>query len=348
MAQWVDFKELRSRLDMRRLLDHYGVEVKLKGDQAHGFCPLPTHEGKRRSRSFSANVTRGIWQCFGCGAKGNALDFAARMEGFDPGDRRQLREAALRIKEKFLGEANQDEPSEKPEPPSPQSTADDGETAEAESEPNVVVNAPIDFELKGLDPEHPYLKERGLTRETIEHFGLGYCSRGLMKGRIVIPIHNPDGQLVGYAGRLVDDSAIDADNPKYLLPPKRKRGGMTYEFRKSEILFNAHRLDAPVDELIVVEGFFDVFWLWQNGYPNTVALMGAECSERQLQLIAAVTEAAGRVWLMPDGDKAGERCARESVIPISLRRFVRWVALEPDFQPTELKRDPLATYLGGK
>lgn len=54
-----------------------------------------------------------------------------------------------------------------------------------------VVNAPMDFELKGLDQAHPYLRSRGFTPETIAHFGLGYCSRGSLKGRVAIPLQEP-------------------------------------------------------------------------------------------------------------------------------------------------------------
>ena len=81
---WVNYKSLRAELSFIEILHHYGVELKERGEQWQGFCPLPTHEGKRRSPSFSANVGKGIWQCFGCGAKGNVIEFAARMEGLNP------------------------------------------------------------------------------------------------------------------------------------------------------------------------------------------------------------------------------------------------------------------------
>ena len=76
-----------------------------------------------------------------------------------------------------------------------------------------VVNAPLDFALKNLDPDHPYLSGRGFTPETIARFGLGYCSRGLMKDRIAIQLHNGEGKLIGYSGRVVDDAAITEENP---------------------------------------------------------------------------------------------------------------------------------------
>jgi len=86
MPAWVNFKELRARLSFEKVLEHYGVEVKRKGKQHHGYCPLPNHNGKRNSPSFSADLERGIFQCFGCGAKGNMLDFAALMSNADPKD----------------------------------------------------------------------------------------------------------------------------------------------------------------------------------------------------------------------------------------------------------------------
>jgi DNA primase len=59
----------------------------------------------------------------------------------------------------------------------------------------VVVNAPLDFELKGLNREHPYLLNRGFSQETIDHFGLGFCSRGMLKDRMAIPLHDHDGNV---------------------------------------------------------------------------------------------------------------------------------------------------------
>ena len=109
MKAWVNFKELRSRLSFEKVLERYGVEVKRKGKQHHGYCPLPGHVGKRNSPSFSANLERGIFQCFGCGAKGNLLDFAAVMEKVDPKDGEALRKIALELQRYFFGV----EPAEK-------------------------------------------------------------------------------------------------------------------------------------------------------------------------------------------------------------------------------------------
>src|ERR1043166_1698260 len=94
MTNWIDIKELRKQLDFADVLRHYGVELKPHGDQHHGFCPLPQHQGKKNSPSFSANLKRGIWQCFGCGSKGNVLDFAVLMEKGNPKNGEDVRRVA--------------------------------------------------------------------------------------------------------------------------------------------------------------------------------------------------------------------------------------------------------------
>lgn len=94
------------------------------------------------------------------------------------------------------------------------------------------VNKPLTFQLKSVDCSHPYLSERGITKETAEYFGVGFFpGKGSMNGRIVIPIHNQHGKLVAYAGR-----AIDGSEPRYKLPAG---------FHKSLELFNLHRVTRP-------------------------------------------------------------------------------------------------------
>src|SRR5579862_8684047 len=99
MPAWINFKELRSRLRFEDVLRHYSIGVKKRGDRVTTFCPLPTHpirnDNTPRTASLSVNLSRNIFQCFGCKASGNSLDFACRMEGFDPSDAEQFRKAAL-------------------------------------------------------------------------------------------------------------------------------------------------------------------------------------------------------------------------------------------------------------
>lgn len=331
MNTWVDFKALRKNLRFEKVLQHFKVEIKAKGKQHHGFCPLPTHEGKKNSQSFSANLEKGIFQCFGCGAKGNVLDFAVLMDGGNPGNGDDLRKTAVKLQKEFgLGS---DTPPRNDIPP--------------ESKPTIqaVVNAPLDFELKTLDASHPYLRNRGFTAETISTFGLGYCGKGYLKGRIAIPLHDQLGQLIGYAGRIVDDKMESDEEPRYKFPGLRERKGIKYEFRKSEFVYGGHRIKEQVDDLVVVEGFPSVWWLHQHKIENVVGFMGWSCSEAQAKLIISLTKPGGRVWLMPDGDPSGERCANSALFFISPHRFVRWAKLQMKKQPTDYSAEALKKLL---
>jgi len=341
--EWVNYKSLRAELSFIEILHHYGVELKERGEQWQGFCPLPTHQGKRNSPSFSANVGKGIWQCFGCGAKGNVIEFATRMERLNPENPDDFRRTALLLQKMFVGKDGGER--EVPRPGPKEVTRErSGQEDLDEERPGSVVNAPLDFELQRLDYDHPYLRERGFTDEIIKTFGLGYCERGLMKGRIAIPLHDAEGALIGYAGRIVDEEAIGENTPRYLFPGSRERNGTRHVFRKSAFLYNGFRLENPF-QLVVVESFTGVWWLTQAGITNVVALMGASCSEAQAGLLRDLVPEDGSVWVFPDGDTAGKRMAEEALVMLAPHRFVRWVKLPEDKQPTDVKLAELHTLL---
>jgi len=321
MTNWIDFKELRQQLDFDKILQHYGVELKIRGGQHHGFCPLPFHNGKKNSPSFSANIKRGIWQCFGCGQKGNALDFAILMEGGNPKNGEDVRRVASQLQERFHGDL---------------SGAKAPDESDESKNVDAIINAPLDFELKGLDAKHPYLFGRGFSEETINRFGLGYCSRGLLAKRIAIPLRNREGKLVGYAGRLVDEKAVSEENPKYRFPGRRKRREVVHDFRKSLLLYNAHRITRPVDDVVVVEGFPSVWWLTQAGIAEVVSPMGANCSKEQGESIVSLVKPNGHVWIFTDDDAAGERCAQDVFANVGSYRFVKRLLFKNAGQPTDV------------
>jgi DNA primase len=299
---------------------------------------LSTHQGKRSSPSFSAHLERGIWQCFGCKASGNVLDFACRMEGLNPDVPQELRKAALKIRDLFLNTSG---------PPARNVKPVASPNTEHRNSGKPLVNTPLDFELMELDPDHPYLLQRGFTPQTIQYFRLGFCNRGLMKGRIAIPLHDVNGQLVGYAGRMTQDDEISASNPKYRFPSSRERKETMLEFKKSLLLYHAHHIAGPVDNIFVVEGFPACWWLWQADYQNVVALMGADCSDAQAEIIVDLVKPDGKVWAMPDGNAAGIRCAKSILEKVSPHRFVRWVRLQEDEQPTDVPADELMALFDG-
>jgi DNA primase len=338
MGTWINFKELREKLDFEQVLRHYKVEVKRKGAQHHGFCPLPNHNGKRNSPSFSANLPKGIFQCFGCGAKGNVLEFAALMENVSPQDGPALRNVALKLQERFSTA-----------PPSQAKPQPNERVKKTETKGRIVaVNVPLDFELKDLDPEHSYLRGRDLTRETIDRFGLGFCARGYLKDRVAIPLHDSMGRLVGYAGRVVDDDAVNEENPRYRFPGSRERDGSVFEFRKILFLYNGFRIQAPVDDLVVVEGFPSIWWLHQNGIRNTVSTMGNSLSDEQADIIVKKTSERGIVWIFSDGDDAGKRFEADVFTKVAPYRSIRLVRSPEGKQPTDYSPEELQKIFGAK
>lgn len=316
--RWVSFEQLKAVVSIRDILDHYGLTggLKQKGNELVGLCPFH----KETKGSFRANLSKNAFHCFGCKAKGNVLDFVALKEGVD------IREAALMIQDWFGIEPQM--PSKGPVK-APEGAKVHKEVPEAEQE---VVNIPLTFTLRTLDPEHEYLKERGLKSETIDYFGLGFCSRGLMKNRVVVPVHNEMGELVAYAGRWPGDPPDDED--KYKLPPG---------FYKTLVVFNLHRAKEMAKErgLILVEGFFDCFKVWQAGFENVVALMGSSMSEEQEKLILDAVGSKGKVILLFDGDKAGRECTEDVFCRLRKRCKVRAVRIEDGKQPEDLTKQEL-------
>lgn len=204
------------------------------------------------------------------------------------------------------------------------------------------------FTPEDLDQEHPYLADRGFTAETIAQFGLGFCNRGMFRGRIAFPIRDERGELVAYAGRVVDDRAITETNLKYKLASAREQNRKPQEFDKSALAYNLSEIPNKVSDIIVVQGFPSVWWLWQHGYCTTVSLMGNDCSPEQAKLILCRVEIDGRIWIMPDGDEAGILCGRSCWEQLAPFRFCRWARLRKGEQPTNCGPDELATLLSYK
>ena len=330
--KWVDFKKIKSNVSMRDILDRYGLleGLKQKGDELIGLCPFH----KETEGSFRANLKKNAFHCFGCKAKGNVLDFVRLKEGDS------IREAGLLIQDWFeIPSESSQKASTKGEKPksvsnhSNREKEDNSAVLEAEKGQD---NPPLTFSLKNLDYKHPYLSERGLNQETIQYFGLGYCSRGLLKGRIAIPIHNENGELVAYAGRW---PGKDPPEGKYKLPPG---------FQKSLVVFNLNHCKELSKEkgLILVKGFFDCFKVWQVGFKNAVALMGSSMSPEQEELIVEAVGKNGRAILMFDGDKAGQECTDQAMARLGSRVFVKATKLDEGLQPDKLSKDAIKKLLG--
>ncbi len=320
---FVDFKKVKEAVTILQVLERYGFTETLKrrGDSLRGPCPV--HKGGNPT-AFRVSISKNCWNCFGaCQGGGNILDLVSRMEEVG------IRDAALLVQEWFGLETAPTAP-EKPLPPKELPPK-----REEREEPTA--NKPLGFSLT-LDLDHPYLAERGLTAEAIRTFGLGYADKGIMAGRIAIPIHNPRGELVAYAGRWPGEPP--EGEGKYKLPPR---------FRKSLEVYNLNRALAedPEAPLVVVEGFFDCIAVWQAGFRRVVALMGSSLSSPQAELLLSAVGRNGRITLFLDADEAGRKGSRRAIPQLATTAYVRLVR-SPDEagpQPDDLNLDTLRRLL---
>lgn len=203
----------------------------------------------------------------------------------------------------------------------------------------VAENKTLGFALQNLNKEHSYLEERGIEKATVDIFEIGYCSKGMMKGRIAIPIHNEKGELIAYVGRWIGDPP-DNKTPKYKLP---------VGFHKSLEVFNLHRAKDEVGDsgLILVDGVFDCMKVWQAGYKNVVALFGSSLSERQEELIIKYVGLQGKLFLMFDNDNAVRGCCEDVLKRLGKRMFVKVVELgQEGMQPDKLNTEEIKKLLG--
>ena len=332
-SSFVDFKAVKAALTMEQVLEHYGLldQFKRSGDSLSGSCPI--HKGSNPTQ-FRVSLSKNIWNCFSeCKHGGNTLDFIARMDNVS------IHAAAQKAIEWFGLDADlmsaKSEEGEAPLCPTPKSlsvSAPKPSPKKPVSVPETIApNQPLKFRLDKLERDHAYLTERGLTLETMVDFGVGFCAKGMMAGRIAIPIHNPEGGVVAYAGRWPGEPA--EDTPKYKLPQG---------FRKSLELFNSDRaFKEPVEKpLIIVEGFFDCMNLYQHGCRKVVALMGSTLSTAQEVLIKKHTHRTSQIIVLLDEDEAGRAGREDIAVRLSKFAFVKVHAFEKEGQqPDQLNAE---------
>lgn len=295
---WVSFDEIKKVVTLQMAIDHYGIQLRrINATTLRGKCPLPTHSSKESKESFTATLNKGVGGAWACQSQscikargrvgGNVLDFVAAMEQCS------VRDAAVKLQSWFLVPATGNRQGTNGKEPRAKHFAgkepQDGLVLKKESDGagESESNKPLTFTLQKIDHAHPYLAERGVIVETAQKFGVGFFSgKGSMHDRIVIPIHNPKGDLVAYAGR-----SIDGSEPRYTFPAG---------FHKSMELYDLHRVRDEVS-VVLVEGFFDCMKVMQAGFP-CVALMGSTMSDAQEELIR---QHFAHVVVMLDGDEAG-------------------------------------------
>ncbi len=342
--------EVQARATMSQLV-RSRVKLTASGREFKGCCPV--HQEK--TPSFYVNDAKGFAHCFGCGFHAGPIRWLTEVEGFDFLDAvRHLAEAA--------GMAM------------PERTAAAQERAVRVAGIRPALEAAQAFfaEHIGWDPAsvgaasraaRDYLAKRGIARELAEAFGLGlapeghsYLDRigignadglaaGLMwekdgrtgarfRGRIMVPVHDARGRIVGFGGRVMPGTPDDA--AKYINSPDSEI------FDKGRLLFNLHRAAPAVraaKRVLVVEGYFDVIALAAVGIAEAVAPMGTALTEAQLARLWQLTRAP---ILMFDGDGAGRKAARracERALPgLAPDRTLKVALLPAGQDPDDLAR----------
>src|SRR5205814_1167247 len=154
---------------------------KRTGDNLSGPCPI--HKGTNPTQ-FRVSTSKNLWNCFSeCKNGGNVLDFIAQMEDVS------VHAAALKAIEWFkLDQKALTRPSRDGADNKSDAKESHGEDQSEEKPEKTEPNKPLKFRLDKLEKQHQFLTDRKLSAETIETFGIGFCSKGMMAGRIAIPI----------------------------------------------------------------------------------------------------------------------------------------------------------------
>ena len=303
------------------ILDIVGTYVKLKkrGTNYLGLCPF--HNEK--TPSFTVSPVKEIYKCFGCGKSGNSISFLMDLEKYSYVE--ALRWLAARYSIAI------EETTVSPEVKILQQTSESLFIINNFAQ-DFFNNALFNTE-EGQNIALSYLKERGFNEDIINKFKIGYNSEnrdafakaatgaqysnelliksGLVvqrddklqdnyRGRIIFPIHNPSGKVLGFGARIIkkNDKA-----PKYINTPENEL------YIKSKILYGAYFARMAIDkadECLLVEGYTDVVSLHQAGVENVVASGGTSLTTDQLKL---VKKYCNNLTIIYDGDEAGIKAA---------------------------------------
>lgn len=331
MTKMINFAHVNQHGNFTAILGHYGLEFTQKGSQIRMQCPF--HEDETPSLSITLEETdkaqANTFHCFGCAAKGSPIDFISKHTG------NTLRAAAELVADisgctlaPSKGSAKKRVATKRPLQPRVGTVGKSGGALkksaanglDGHSEALEGVNTPLPFTLDLETGNEDVL--RRLDLETAEQFGIGLLaetSKSMMQGRICIPIHNENGELVAYTGRWRSE-AVPEGETKYLFPPR---------FNKLRELYNLHRL-GKARHIVIVEGFFSAIRLHQLGVP-VVALMGTAISAEQIDRLHHAGVKSALVLL--DGDDAGRKASEVVGLTLMRRLFTRIVHLPDGCSP---------------
>jgi DNA primase len=321
-------EEIRNRINIVDLVSEY-ITLKKAGRNYLGSCPFH----KEKTPSFTVNAEKQIYHCFGCGEGGNAFSFLMKINSMT------FPEAVRHLAGK-LGVPL----------PSWEFTPEEKSRQDLRESLHRVNKLAADYYAKTLrsaagSAGRGYLDKRMIKPEIIETFQLGYAPEGWrnlrdhlqrekvplkhgeqagllvsrkdgdyydrFRGRLMFPIEDINGYVIAFGGRIIGEG-----EPKYLNSPESSayvKGRNLYGLARAK---NAVRRD---ETLIIVEGYFDLLALWNNGIPNVAATLGTALTREHVDLIKRYT---GAVAITFDTD-AGGKAALERSLSLFLEKGLR-------------------------
>jgi DNA primase len=305
-------EEVRAKTDLAALVTQY-VQLKKAGRNFFGLCPFHSE----KTPSFSVAQDKQIFHCFGCGASGNAFGFLMKVEGitFPEAVRVLAGRAGIRLPDVELSSAAEHRYRRK------ERLLEAMKLAAGYYQESLARTEAGNRALR-------YLEKRGLSRDTIRRFNLGFApdswdslknylskkgftspellAAGLLteserktvydrfRNRIIFPIHSQRGEVIAFGGRVLDNGL-----PKYLNSPE------TPLFDKGKNLYALHLAKEAMRrerQAVVFEGYMDVIAAHQAGIAHAVATLGTSMTENQGRLLHSFAE---EVLLIFDADTAG-------------------------------------------
>jgi len=313
---------LLARVDIVDVVDRY-VPLKKAGANYTACCPFHSE----KTPSFTVSPSKQFYHCFGCGAHGTAIGFLMEYGGksFPDAVEELARDAGLEV-------------------PRSVTPAEDARRVQGQDLSGLLLDAAKFYRtaLKEAPRAIDYLKDRGLTGPIAVRFGIGYApdewqplarvfpdyqdkaleTAGLVvagdagkrydrfRDRIMFPIHDASGRVVGFGGRVVDKG-----EPKYLNSPETP---LFSKGRELYGLFQARQAIRAAGKVVVVEGYMDVVALAQHGVEYAVATLGTATTAAHVQKLFRLTDT---VVFCFDGDEAGRRAAWRA-----LENALAWLA----------------------
>ena len=344
-------EHLKSSVDIVKVIGDY-VRLRRVGATGRyiGLCPF--HQEK--TPSFSVNQARQFYKCFGCGVGGDALKFVMEIDGLT------FPEAL-----KLLADRNGIAMPKRTEYADAESRL-----RGALLEMHEIAAELYHSNLRNAPEARAYLNRRGVTAELIDTFGLGFSeasgqslvrrlgqerftpeqfdASGLVRrrddgslydyfrGRLMFPIHNESGKVIGFGGRAMRDD----DQPKYLNSPE------TPVYRKTSVLYNLHRARDTMrraSRVVLVEGYMDVIGVYAAGVKEVVASCGTSLTNPQVR---TMHRHADTVIVNFDPDNAGANAAEKAIqLFLDEGMQVRVLSLDGGLDPDEyVKQNGAETY----